>query len=300
MWPYRFVSSLYSRLLSKYGDVFSIETGTEVQDIYVEKDELTPFWLRTSRGLIRARQLVHATDAFAANLIPGLKGKIFPVRGHMSAQKPEGPTSDLDGSRSWSFINKKGFEYITQRPQESAGCHSLGGELMVGGGLFQSQEKGADEIGVWQDNSANAVISAYLRGIWSVVLRDENTRMLQLWTGCMGFTIDLLPFVGRIHPKFTERDPPRPSRRGKGVSSENYRSEPPSEWISAGFGGDGMVSAWLSGTAVGLMMLGREEVGHDPKPGRPAGKVTEWFPKELLLSTGRIRRASIYKLAQQL
>ncbi|PLB52599.1 nucleotide-binding domain-containing protein [Aspergillus steynii IBT 23096] len=298
MWPYRLVSSLYSHLLAKYGPSFAIETSTEVQDIHMENDEATPYYLRTSRGVIRARHIVHATDGFTANLIPGLKGKIFPVRGHMSAQEADGPSSDLDGTRSWSFIDKKGFEYITQRPQESAGCHSPGGEIMLGGGLFQSADKGLDEIGIWKDNGASPIISAYLSGIWSVAMRDENTRVLQLWTGCMGFTIDLLPFVGRVHPRFTGRVPHRSSRRGK--SSENSRSDAPNEWITAGFGGDGMVSAWLSGTAVGLMLLGRDKIEHESQPGRPAGKVTDWLPKQLRLSGARIRRANIYKLAQQL
>lgn len=298
MWPYRLVSSLYSHLLSKYGSSFWIETNAEVQDIHVPNDDATPYGLKTSRGEMRTRHVVHATDAFAANLIPGLKGKIFPVRGHMSAQEAEGPSSTLDGSLSWSFIDKKGFEYITQRPQESAGCHSPGGEIMLGGGLFQSEDKGLDEIGIWEDNGASPTISAYLSGLWSVALRDENTRVLQLWTGCMGFTIDLLPFVGRLTSKFTGRDPPRSSRRGK--SSGQYRSDTPNEWITAGFGGDGMVSAWLSGTAVGLMVLGRDEIEHPARPGRPAGRVTDWLPKELRLSPERIRRANVYKLAQHL
>ncbi|KAK1140465.1 hypothetical protein N8T08_010309 [Aspergillus melleus] len=298
MWPYRLVSSLYSHLLSKYGHSFSIETSTEVQEIHLENDEATPYCLKTSRGEINARHVVHATDAFTANLIPGLKGKIFPVRGHMSAQEAEGPSSSLNGSRSWSFIDKKGFEYITQRPRESAGCHSQGGEIMLGGGLFQSQDKGTDEIGIWEDDGASPTISAYLSGIWSVALRNETTRVLQLWTGCMGFTIDLLPFVGRVHPKFTGRDPQRSSHRRK--PSKITQSDTPNEWITAGFGGDGMVSAWLSGTAVGLMLLGRDDIEHAARPGRPAGKVSDWLPKELRLSVERIRRANIYKLAQQL
>ncbi|THC93961.1 hypothetical protein EYZ11_006572 [Aspergillus tanneri] len=216
----------------------------------------------------------------------------------MSAQEAVGPSLKLDGSLSWSIIGKKGFEYVTQRPQESAGSHSPGGEIMIGGGLFQSENKAIDEIGIWKDNSTNPIISAYLGGIWPVTFESEHTKVLQLWTGCMGFTIDLLPFVGQVSPKFTGRVPRRKS--GKGKTSGKPVGDSPNEWITAGFGGDGMVSAWLSGTAVGLMVLGRENIQHETRPGLPAGKVTDWLPKEMYLSEKRIRNASIYKLAQAL
>ena len=261
----------------------------------MEDNDTAPYLLYTSRGQIRATHVVHATDAYAPNLIPGLKDKIFPVRGHMSAQKADGPSSHLDGSRSWSIIGKKGYEYITQRPRESAGPHSPGGEIMLGGGLYKSDGKGMDEIGIWKDNCVDPTISAYLSGIWSTVLQGEHARVLQLWSGCMGFTPDLIPFVGEVSPTFTKRR--RASNKRKATASESG-STPANEWITAGFNGDGMVLAWLSGTAVGLMVLGREDVHLEARAGRPAGKVTDWLPKELYLSESRVRDLSIFKLAR--
>ncbi|KAE8139616.1 FAD dependent oxidoreductase-domain-containing protein [Aspergillus pseudotamarii] len=295
MWPYRLITSIYMKLKSKYQSSFVIETGATVREIYVEDNDTTPYLLYTSRGQIRATHVVHATDAYAPNLIPGLKGKIFPVRGHMSAQKADGPSSHLDGSRSWSIIGKKGYEYITQRPRESADPHSPGGEIMLGGGLYKSDGKGMDEIGIWKDNCLDPTISAYLSGIWSTVLQGEHACVLQLWTGCMGFTPDLVPFVGEVSPTFTKRQ--RASKKRKTTASESG-STPANEWITAGFNGDGMVLAWLSGAAVGLMVLGREDVHLEARAGRPAGKVTDWLPKELYLSESRVRDLSIFKLAR--
>ncbi|KAF7589369.1 hypothetical protein BBP40_004417 [Aspergillus hancockii] len=295
IWPYRFVTSIYKTLQSRHRSSFSIESNAMVQQIQVDDNDTTPYRICTPRGNIRATHVVHATDAFAANLIPGLKGKLFPVRGHMSAQAAEGPSSQLDGSRSWSIIGKKGFEYITQRPRDSGGPHNPGGEIMLGGGLCKSDGKGMDEIGIWKDNSTDPTISAYLSGVWSVTFKDEHARVLQLWSGCMGFTTDLIPYVGEISPKFTKRQ--RVSNKGKGTSSEPG-SSPPNEWITAGFNGDGMVLAWLSGTAVGLMVLGREDIHLEARPGRPAGKIVDWLPEGLRLSESRIRDSNIYKLAR--
>jgi glycine/D-amino acid oxidase-like deaminating enzyme len=295
MWPYRLVTSIYKVLQSRYQSRFSIESNATVQQIHVEDNNTTPYRICTSRGNIRAAHVVHATDAFAANLITGLKGKIFPVRGHMSAQAAEGPSSQLDGSRSWSIVGKKGFEYITQRPRESTGPHSPGGEIMLGGGLCKSDGKGMDEIGIWKDNGTDPTISAYLSGVWSIAFKGEQACVLQLWSGCMGFTTDLVPFVGEISPVFTKRR--RVFKKTNGTPSEPG-STSPNEWITAGFNGDGMVLAWLSGTAVGLTLLGREDVHLEARPGRPAGKVMDWLPEELRLSESRIRDSNIYKLAR--
>jgi hypothetical protein len=34
----------------------------------------------------------------------------------------------------------------------------------------------------------------------------------------------------------------------------------PAEWISAGYNGEGMVNAWMCWVALGLMVLGREDI----------------------------------------
>ncbi|KAE8355152.1 hypothetical protein BDV28DRAFT_146444 [Aspergillus coremiiformis] len=112
MWPYQLVTSIYKALQSRYQASFSIETSAMVQEIHVENSDPTPYLVCTSRG--NATHAVHATDVYASNSIPGLKGKIFPVHAHMSAQAAEGPSENPSGSRSWT-IGKKGYEYITQR-----------------------------------------------------------------------------------------------------------------------------------------------------------------------------------------
>ncbi|KAF7594864.1 hypothetical protein BBP40_008194 [Aspergillus hancockii] len=223
----------------------------------------------------------------------------------MSAQAAEGPHSELDGSRSWSIVGKKGFDYITQRPCTPAVPCSPGGEVMLGGGHVQSDDKGRDEVGIWQDNSINPTISAYLSGIWPTVFRGERwskekvySHVLQIWTGCMGYTVDLLPYVGKAGYEFTGRKPPTLSPDNS--TGGHLGDTPPQEWITAGFCGDGMVQARLSGVAVGLMVVGRENIHSEGRSGRPDGKVAEWFPKEMYLSRERIHKSSIYKLAKHL
>ena len=293
LWPYRFVTSLYARLLSQFGSRFSIETNTPVVDIETRDDEM-PFVVSTPRGGIKASHVIHATDAFVANLVPGTTGKLFPMRGHMTAQMPGAGLSRLDGSRSWSIIGKRGFDYITQRPRQGGDD----GELMVGGGVVQSPSKGIDEFGIWRDDQMSGPISAYLEGIMPITFGRERwgedkhgTRIKSAWVGCMGFTGDLLPLVGKLEPGLTGRTVT--SQDGKRVGRCNV---PPAEWISAGFNGEGMVLAWLCGVAVGLMALGLDEMDHEGCTGIPPGKVKDWLPDNFICSKRRVDRLDVTEL----
>ncbi|PKY01795.1 DAO-domain-containing protein [Aspergillus campestris IBT 28561] len=294
MWPYRFVTALLSGLLADYSESFAIETNTPVTEVQTSPTGAGhAYTIYTPRGHISATQVIHATDAFASNLIPGLTGKLFPVRGHMSAQTPGTQFPGLNGARSWGIIGNRGFDYITQRP--AAG----GGQLMVGGGMVQSPERGIDEFGIWGDNRLSYPVRAYLEGLMPAVFGEKNWgqdadggRMKHVWSGSMGFTVDLLPYVGRLDPKLTGR---KLSKRSRWDGSRSA-----GEWISAGFQGEGMVLAWLSGVAVGLMAMGMDKVDMDARPGMPEGKVSDWLPRELLCSRQRVERGSVSQLATML
>lgn len=60
-----------------------------------------------------------------------------------------------------------------------------------------------------------------------------------------------------------------------------------------------MVWAWLCGTAVGVMIAGREDEELDEVVGRPGGELAEWFPRELRLDSGRLQRADLKHLARE-
>ena len=205
----------------------------------------------------------------------------------MTAQNPGTQVPDTKGRRSWSVIGKRGFDYITQR---SGQPHDSPGELMVGGGVVQSPGHGIDEFGIWRDNEISYTVRSYLEGLMPTIFGPENWgedtrgyRVKQAWTGCMGFTCDLLPYVGRLDPRLTGRKIPRKLRSG-------------GEWICAGFQGEGMVLAWLSGVAVASMVNGLEDEEVEAKPGIPGGKLTDWFPKELYCSRERVDRATVTEL----
>ena len=119
-------------------------------------------------------------------------------------------------------------------------------------------------------------------------------RMKNMWSGSLGLTADLLPFVGRLEPSLTGRTPGKTMR-----AEDSARSiTPPAEWISAGYNGEGMVNAWLCGVALGLMVLGKEDVVTPKIPGKPYGRLFEWFPREYVCTQKRVSKASVYQLLE--
>lgn len=288
-------------LLQIYPNDFSLETHTPVESINVTKSSSHPFVVHTTRGDILASHVIHATNAHTSNLVPGLRGKLFPVRGTMSAQRPGKDFPQLDGSRSWCFINHKGYEYITQRPGKIDSVDGQGAEIMTGGGMLQSGKKGLGEFGIASDAENNYLSSCHLGGVLPMAFGSENWgedspggRVKSLWSGSLGLTADGMPFVGKLETSLTGRSPVTAPWLKEKVESLTH----PGEWISAGYNGEGMVNAWLCGVALGLMVLGREEAVAANIAGRPEGKFDDWFPKEYICTQERVSDISIYQFLE--
>lgn len=307
IWPYRFVTSIWKLLLEEFPNQLTIETNTPVHAISASASSsfpLFPYVVETSRGVIRARHIVHATNAFASQLVPGLRSKITGAVAHMSAQKPGDFFPATTGDRSWSVIYEGGFDYVTQR-------HSSGGDLMLGGGFTRSRKNGLDHIGYYDDGRpVDALTATHVMGVFPAIFMPNwgsGSEVKKIWTGIIGFTGDLIPLVGRLENKLTGRNlPDRDVRKqgeedkGKGGNPSAFQRQEPGEWLAAGFSGEGMVWAWLCGTALGIMMAGSQGDDVPQTPGRPGGKLDSWFPWELLVSMERLESSQVSNLANQI
>jgi len=209
----------------------------------------------------------------------------------MSAQQPGQTFPYADGMRSWSVVYGEGFDYVTQRPPATSGSK---GDLMIGGGFVRSLKQGIDQVGRYNDGpQLDLLTAAHIAGVFPAVFHPKwgaGAELKQMWSGIIGLTGDYMPFVGRLDAKLTGRD----IKARKRVASDKDSC---GEWIAAGFSGEGMVWAWLSGAALGIMIAGSEEEDLPEAPGRPGGKLSEWFPKELLVSKERMRSADVSNLA---
>jgi glycine/D-amino acid oxidase-like deaminating enzyme len=286
------VTSIWNDLLKKQPDDIVISTHTVVQAVTV-KSGPGPYihQVKTSRGMIASRHVLHATNAYAPYLVPSLKGCLAGFRGHMTAQRPGDDFPVQRPERSWSIVHEPDYEYITQlAPDEKR--QEKQGLLMVGGAFMRSQKQGVDQWGNWDDETVEALTTMAVTGSMPTAFKDwgPGGSVVSAWSGIIGMTGDLMPFVGRIE---AEKEQKGSSLRGEGTTA-------PGQWVSAGYSGEGMVSAWLSATAVAIMILGLEDVELKERNGIPGGKLESWFPKqEFGLGKKRLRRSHLKNLADE-
>ncbi|KAI9452178.1 FAD dependent oxidoreductase [Lactarius psammicola] len=303
--PYRTVTSIFKNLLQRYPDQVNLFTQTPCTGI-TPPSTITPHYtIQTPRGAVTARHIIHATNGWTSRLLPGLRGKILPIRGLMSAQRPGTglSTSTLPpGARAHVFYyTPPGYDYLTQLPKHS---HSGEAELLFGGGAVQSGRIVFSEVGVSDDGGYNMAIASHIQGALPEYFGHTNWgtegvppaageagspspspwasgRVKALWTGILGFSADLQPWVGRVPSTVSGRALPAPEK------DDAVRPlAAPGEWVSAGYSGEGMVHAWLCAHALALMLLGLE--------GRQG--VPTWFPNEYRLTDKRLKRATLERL----
>ncbi|KAF8756513.1 fad dependent oxidoreductase [Rhizoctonia solani] len=286
--PYKLVTGLLSSLEEKYPDRFCIVSHCPVKDIKEPSSEDSRYTLETEKGEITALHIIHATNAHVGYLVPGLRGKIFPLRQTMTAQSHRAFAQPLNsptqfGARSFSFLYSEGFDYLTQRPD---------GTIMLGGGFAQSPQQGMLEVGVGTDDSYDPTGAAHICGALSVLFKDPNhqietsdangeNRIKSIWSGSIGTSADALPWVGKLPTRLTGRNVP--------TANKNSRIAPPGEWVSAGYSGEGMVNAALCAKALAMMIL---------KPNED--NVSSWFPEQMRVTERRCKKADPTTLLQDL
>lgn len=194
--------------------------------------------MTTPRGVIETQHVVHATNAWASHLLPGMRERIVPLRGMVNAQMPRAGLG-WDGTRSFVFYpgdSMDVLDYMTQQPMGGVAGRSPSGEVMFGGGILLSkgwiEDVGNTDDGSWNPDTGRHLAEA-LDGYFATRVGD----IAAAWSGIMGISTDDMPWVGQV-PEWI-------SGRASG-----------GEWIAAGYSGEGMAHSWLSGRAVAEMIGG--------------------------------------------
>ncbi|EGX92925.1 FAD dependent oxidoreductase [Cordyceps militaris CM01] len=228
-WPYRLITRLWAQLQKQHAPRLSIETNTPVTEIAYDPSNAThPYVLKTPRGSVRASKILHATNGYSGHLLPGLRGKIYPLRGTMSTQKPPAAFGNHGNAITWSRVGGGGFDPTTN---------------VIELGLYYSNQNPQSGDVFIGENIRTKLPRCFTKG-WEETSEHE---VRKVWSGIMGFTGDRLPLIGKLPASATKR-------RGDG-----------GEWIAAGFNGYGMPLCWSSGEAVAKMILGQDVDDFLPK-----------------------------------
>ncbi|KAH8159441.1 hypothetical protein CIB48_g8802 [Xylaria polymorpha] len=237
-WPYKFVTQLLSRTMER-NPALNLQTETPVLRVeYIEKEgEGIPETLvHTSRGTVRAKKVVFATNGYTAGLLPRYEGVITPYKGtaaHLTPSPAKGPVfPHLSHTYNLEFgLNGvETVDYLNPRPD---------GGIVVGGGKWLYEK----ERHLWHNTVDDSTTfdaitdTKYFEGYMQRNFRgweDSGTEVDKIWTG------NQFPHGGEV-----------PGRKN--------------QWIIAGFNGAGMTMSFLLGKGVAQMVrhnLPFEEIDH--------------------------------------
>ncbi|KAI7202434.1 hypothetical protein KC343_g5132 [Hortaea werneckii] len=227
IWPYKFVHAILRTLLEA-GNL-NLQAHTPVETISDRGDD---GWInvKTDRGSIRTRAVVHATNAFASHLLPELEKLIKPEISTLAAIVAPSRFIKHTGAQHWdSTVNNYhlqlppphnaiilggGRQFLVHRPDQCF-LSARDDEQILGIAQFFESWPASDVVG------GSASIPAKL-----AIPEDQGG----YWTGVETSSADSFPFVG-----------PVPSREG--------------HYIAAGFAGHGMPRILLSAAHIAPLIL---------------------------------------------
>lgn len=273
---YKFVIGLL-KICLKQG--LNLQTNTPATKL--SRHSQNGWTVTTSRGEICAPKVIMATNGYSAALHPRLQGIIVPVRGQITAHRPGSNMPKAGLATTYSFINKKGFEYMIPQPSGA----NFAGDIVIGGGLVKSKEDGLHQYGTVDDTALDPEISKYLTATtpqffgnnWG---KDHSAgRIRREWSGIMGYSGDGHPLVGEM--------PGEPglfisaSFQGHGEKYPVYNSVfRPIDSVFADWSDSylGMVLSFLCAQALTSMFFGDDE-----------RLLFAWFPKPYKVTATRLQ-----------
>lgn len=249
--------------MKKYSDRLTIETNTPVESVEYSESFTTPvssifpYAIQTSRGPLRAENVIYCTNGHTGHLLPKLRGCVHPFKGTMTVQDPKTAVPNRGASTSWGFHYPERYDPATGIC--GYGLYYLGQNVKSGYFYFGGEEARMDETISADDSFVGDHSVTHLQSVLPQFFgksASEPWKLVSSWSGIMGFSSDGLPLVGRLPTTLT-------GRKGTG------------EWIAAAFNGYGMANCLMSGEALVLTILGED--------------VSDWLPGAYGLDEKRLR-----------
>lgn len=207
LWPYKLIAFILEKLI-KEGRL-NLQTKTPVTKMEQCTDNAKDLTtglrqiLHTPRGIIKARHVILATNAYTSHLLPEFTDLIVPERGVMTALNPPPESKRLESS--YGFVGALGGnpihdDYLNQRPFFNVS--NPAGHLMFGGGYGG---KKLNMIGETDDSILDEGSTKYLREalLKLLILGGETDGLKELkathqWSGIWGTSKDHHPWVGAV------------------------------------------------------------------------------------------------------
>lgn len=191
--------------------------------------------VKTSRGDVKARYVIHASNAYVSHLLPQLAGHsgVVPTRAQCLSMVPTHSPAPSEPLWQMGFSLNHGYEYLQQRPLPSPGQSAP--PCILGGGRWAAKNM---EFGIADDSEINPDVSNVLRPLLPSVFPhnfDKDSKPDMEWTGIIGYTKTSDPFVG-------------PVLKSGAIAGAAAATKPsdilPGQYVAAGYSGHGMTRAY--------------------------------------------------------
>ncbi|KAJ5381993.1 uncharacterized protein N7496_004421 [Penicillium cataractarum] len=220
LWPYKLICRLIRIAVSRG---LNLQTNTMVTEIGQDRTPEGLWPVTTNRGVIHARKIILATNAFTGALAPEYSKAIVPCKGLCTHIEPAPGAPYQELPETYAIRQGLGaFIYQISRKD---------GSIIVGGAQYTYK----DIPDQWHNNPDDGTlinsVEHYFDGYMQRTFfgwEDSNATVKHIWTGVMGYSADSLPHIGDIPGK-------------------------PGQFIAAGFNGHGMPVVFLCGKAIAQM-----------------------------------------------
>jgi glycine/D-amino acid oxidase-like deaminating enzyme len=243
--PYKLIHHLLNKCVERG---MNLQTNTPVLDaIHLPSGQWS---IVTSRGKLQASKVIFATNAYTAGIVPLLNNKIVPVRGNVCRILPSNNYMFSPLKMTYSIRSAgNSFDYMIARQTEDRSI-ILGGAkptyLWDKKTWYNNWDDGIEFI---NDKSKQYFEEFMPKHFDRWGMDDSGCK--EMWTGILGYTSDLLPFVGELPDQ-----------------SNGY--------VIAGFNGQGMPRILLCARALIDLVLGR------------VNKIEELIPEPYLITKTRL------------
>ncbi|WRT64905.1 uncharacterized protein IL334_001844 [Kwoniella shivajii] len=166
--------------------------------------------IKTSRGSITTSQVIVASNAYTSGFLPEFKDLIFPVRGTACSITPAPSHSpgSLPGPIKYTYGFRHGpgeVDYMIPR-QGRGRVPGLGDRSIILGGAKGCFLK---DLNQWYDNKqddehmpgAKQYFEGFMKKHFIGWNGNEHGNVDYVWSGILGYSADLLPFVGEVPDK---------------------------------------------------------------------------------------------------
>ena len=173
-WPYKFVTQLLERVLSK--GTANLQTNTPVTAIETDADE--GYNIHTDRGKVKTPTIVFATNGYTAGLLPQYRDVITPTKATAShiTLPPGHDAPDLSNTYNIRY-SKHRVDYLNPRPD---------GSIVVGGGKWTYEKERELWYDVHDDSTLIEPARHYFDGLMQRYFRgweDSGAETESVWTG---------------------------------------------------------------------------------------------------------------------